>query len=820
MKKHFAVISMGLGMLLTGVHLAWVNRETEKEMAAAKTVVVDANGSGRIYQAIGGVSAGGSSRLLYDYPEPERSQILDYLFKPNYGANIQILKVEIGGDINATDGAEASHMRTPDEINCDRGYEWWLMHEARKRNPDIKLAGLAWGSPGWIGKTFWSDENIAYHLAWLDCAEQNGLKIDYMGGWNERGYNVDWYIKFRKALKERYPHIEFIGGDECCITDLWRIVDDMYKNEDFKNSIDHVAVHFACGHRSDHKSCFSPEHAQALDKPLWMSENSAQNHDIGSLPIARALNRMYIDARITGYMAWSPVSAWYANMELGDTGLSLAEWPWSGYYQVGKSIWVFGHTAQFVEPGWQYLDDACGYLDGGASYVSLRSPDRKDFSIIVETADAEDAETVAFALQGGLTAETVHVWETNLFSDNADDHFIKKEPLTVEHGKFELAIEPGRVYTITSTTGQMKGTAAPRADIYSRMELPYKEDFERYEPGKLARFYSDINGAFETAPSGGGRSGMSLRQVLTDKPLSWWHGVIQPATFMGDPRWWGDYEASADVLLEQPGAIELVGRISGVKRSTQLAGYHFQVSSEGSWKLYCKEMSGQKIPDRTIASGEALFEVGKWHRIGLRMAGDRLTVLINGKEVGGTTDYTFSTGQIGFMVSPWQNAQIDNVEIVPIGKWPDFADKSKMTIEATSDHPGNVRGYDYDAQNAIDERPETAWNSEWEPLQPLPQALTINLGDTYPVKGFVYQPRLDDDTKGMITMYSISVSMDGSSFETVAEGTWPTGTGTKVVTWPERTMARYIRLDAYESTDNTASAGEIDVIIGEISYDR
>src|SRR5690606_13360187 len=105
MKKHLVVILKGLGILLAGIHLAWTNRASETEMAEMKTIVVDANGNGRMYQAIGGVSAGGSSRLLYDYPEPERSQILDYLFKPNYGANLQILKVEIGGDINSTDGA-------------------------------------------------------------------------------------------------------------------------------------------------------------------------------------------------------------------------------------------------------------------------------------------------------------------------------------------------------------------------------------------------------------------------------------------------------------------------------------------------------------------------------------------------------------------------------------------------------------------------------------------------------------------------------------------------------------------------------------------
>lgn len=96
-------------------------------------------------------------------------QILDYLFKPNFGAALQILKVEIGGDAQSecrcrlccifpvrctaaspsyddptataagTDGAEHSHMHNPWDENYERGYEWWLMVEAKKRNPNIKI---------------------------------------------------------------------------------------------------------------------------------------------------------------------------------------------------------------------------------------------------------------------------------------------------------------------------------------------------------------------------------------------------------------------------------------------------------------------------------------------------------------------------------------------------------------------------------------------------------------------------------------------------------------------------------------------------------
>jgi hypothetical protein len=49
--------------------------------SADVTITIDSNASGRTFEGLGAVSAGASSRLLIDYPEPYRSQILDYLFK-------------------------------------------------------------------------------------------------------------------------------------------------------------------------------------------------------------------------------------------------------------------------------------------------------------------------------------------------------------------------------------------------------------------------------------------------------------------------------------------------------------------------------------------------------------------------------------------------------------------------------------------------------------------------------------------------------------------------------------------------------------------
>ena len=114
------------------------------------------------------------------------------------------LKVEIGGDTDATEGAESSHMHTAsDPGNYHRGYEWWLMCEAKRRNPAIKLYGLPWGFPGWLNPNATAhqaaDPSLAfgtqaamartanYTAQWLLGAKrEHGLVIDYVGLWNER----------------------------------------------------------------------------------------------------------------------------------------------------------------------------------------------------------------------------------------------------------------------------------------------------------------------------------------------------------------------------------------------------------------------------------------------------------------------------------------------------------------------------------------------------------------------------------------------------------------------------------------------------------
>src|SRR6266567_1211950 len=125
---------------------------THTQSLRSQTIFIDGKAEGKRFDGIGAVSGGGAtSVLLKDYPEPQRSQVLDFLFKPNFGASISALLVEVPGDGNSTQGSEPSHMHTKTDENYSRGYEWWLMSEAKKRNPMITLDANAWGCPKWIG---------------------------------------------------------------------------------------------------------------------------------------------------------------------------------------------------------------------------------------------------------------------------------------------------------------------------------------------------------------------------------------------------------------------------------------------------------------------------------------------------------------------------------------------------------------------------------------------------------------------------------------------------------------------------------------------
>ena len=158
---------------------------------------------------------------------------------------------------------------------------------------------------------------------------------------------------------------------------------------------------------------------------------------------------------------------------------------------------------------------------------------------------------------GGLSAETLHAWRTNVKSSETKDWFIRLSDISPTNGMFSVMLQTRCVYSVTTTTGQAKGSTPPPA---APLVLPYREDFHSYTP----RLFSDQQGTFAVAAAGAraGRKRKRLRQVVTLKPVLRSENG-DPSTVAGDSRW-ADYQVSSDALLEEPGGVDVVGRMMNI----------------------------------------------------------------------------------------------------------------------------------------------------------------------------------------------------------------------------------------------------------------
>lgn len=118
--------------------------------------------------------------------------------------------------------------------------------------------------------------------------------------------------------------------------------------------------------------------------------------------------------------------------------------PWSGFYEVGAPLWALAHTySQFNPAGWRYAQHFWGVelLRGGGSVVTRISPDRRDFTIVIEKVKGgeqsacargnnpeteAEAEQLTLQLRGSFAAalaggvRRLQVWHSDL-TDNSTE---------------------------------------------------------------------------------------------------------------------------------------------------------------------------------------------------------------------------------------------------------------------------------------------------------------------------------------------------------------------------------------------------------------
>ena len=646
---------------------------------------------GKRFDGIGAVNGGGAtSVLLKDYPEPQRSQIMDLVYKPMFGASVSAILVEVPGDGNSTQGSMPSHAHERNDANFMRGYIWWVMREAHQRNPQLALDATAWSAPAWVGD-FWSEDMVDYYIAWLQgLREVHGLELDALGCHNEKGWNADFAKNLRRAMNERgFRDVKLHGFGNWGRSKM-DFVQRMQQDKELADALDAV-----CAHTYSEIPLSKEQRSaiEAMGKPIWNSEDHVYLKGYNCLiSIVKCFNENYIVSGATRVINWYDIAGVYPLEPYSqDPAMLLAREPWSGHYSVREALWGYAHYGQFSTVGWQYIDEGCLKLNGGGSMVTLRNPASNDFSVILETKDAKNVQVVEVRLPKGLSRKPLCVWRSN-----AQEQFVRQQDINQKSGRFTITLEPNTVYSLSTTTGQQKGSF-DNVPASKPFPLPYEDNFDQYaQPatwGYLPRYLADLIGVFELTPRPEGQ-GQCLRQTVGSHTLSWapeWHHY----TILGDASW-TDYEISADVYLNPGDEAGVMGRLCDVGSGYGVwaKGYYLRMDEQGRVELILTrgkrdqkeligdkeqqalilarkdvEIGGEYTLDEAVVNGTAACQ---WHNLKLRFDGDRITGYVDGIQVVQATSDHYKRGMAG-LIAPLHERTVstpyfDNLSITPLGR--------------------------------------------------------------------------------------------------------------------------------------------------------
>ena len=656
---------------------------------AQQTVRISRQSTGKTFEGIGIVNGGGAtSVLLKDYPEQQRREILDMVYKPKFGGAVSTLLVEIPGDGNSTQGSMPSHSHFRGDNNYQRGYTWWVLSEAKKRNPQLSLDATGWSAPAWVGH-YWSQDMADYYVSWLQGLRSvYGIEMDAIGCHNEKGTSYDFAKMLRKTMNERgFKNVKLHGFDNWGNHKM-DFLKDMQKDEELRNAFYAVSAH------TFSEIQLTPEQrrmAEEMDKPIWNSEDHNYLPGFDALiTIVKCFNENYIISGATKVINWYDIAGVYPLEPYScDPAMVLAREPWSGNYQVREALWGYAHYGQFTEVGWKYVDDGCGPLLKGGTMATLHNPKTGDYSMIFETKGTTERQTVKVRVGKGLSKGKLCVWRST-----EQEPFVRQADM--KGGSFTITLEPTAVYSISTTTGQQHGSFA-NIPSSKPFPIPYSDDFEQYkkpaEWGYLPHYLADLIGAFELVERPD-HKGQCIRQTVGEHTLSWapeWHHY----TILGDSAW-TDYEVSADVYLNPQDEAAVMGRLCDVGSGYGIwaKGYYLKLDDQGNCKLVItrgklnqKELIGDKEQQEAILARKDV-EIGgeytlaetkvndiaalQWHNLKLHFEGDRIAGYVDGVQVVSATSDHYRKGMVGLMAAMAERRistpYFDNLKITPVGR--------------------------------------------------------------------------------------------------------------------------------------------------------
>ncbi len=441
------ILSLALGFILTIATVYTTQSQTARpapEPILTGAASMDANSKStgiidwsKTAQEIDGFGASGAfhmARNLMNFPEPQRSEVLDILFSPTKGAGLSIVR-NIVGD-GATVGGGSPSIEPEEGVWSWTGDEdqIWLMQEAGKRGC-TRYMSTVWSPPAWmktnnspVGGRLRPDKYLAFaeYLSMYirGYKEHFGIDIYAISLANEPDVTVRYsscywtgaefhdFIKFLIPVFERDKiKTKVIVGELSAWSEnpvLESLADSVTASR-----VDIVGVH---AYHTVDKDPFPPI-AQRVgplvetlkqEKKIWQTEvsNLGRNYpDMrDGLYWAKVLHTHVAENNTNAWLYWWAVT--FPNSGQGMVHLDSQ----NKSYTVDKRLYTMGNFSRFVRPGY-FRVNINSELSSGVLVSAYKSELEKKLVVVVinENVKARKLELN----MAGVNAISAAPWRTS-----------------------------------------------------------------------------------------------------------------------------------------------------------------------------------------------------------------------------------------------------------------------------------------------------------------------------------------------------------------------------------------------------------------------
>jgi glucuronoarabinoxylan endo-1,4-beta-xylanase len=403
------------------------------------------------------------AKNLMDFPEPQRSEVLDILFSKTNGAGLSIVRniVPDGGTVG---GASATF--EPQEGQWDWTVDKdqiWMMQEAGKRGC-TRYMSTVWSPPAWmkdnnnvVGGRLRPDKYQAFadYLSMYirGYKEHHGIDIYAISLANEPDVNVrysscHWNGKeFHDFLKVLIPVFErdrittkVIVGEHSAWTEnpvLESLADSVTAAR-----IDAVGVH--AYHTADNDP-FPPVSQRSgtlvetlsKKKKIWQTEvsNLGRNYpDIrDGLYWAKVLHTHVAENKTNAWLYW-----WAVTFPNSGQGMVHID-PKTKTYTVDKRLYTMGNYSRFVQPGY-FRVNTNSELSSGVLVSAYKNEAEKKLVVVVinENVNARDLELKL----AGVNAVSAAPWRTS-----ETENLVSLQTLQLADNTLKASLAPFSVTT-------------------------------------------------------------------------------------------------------------------------------------------------------------------------------------------------------------------------------------------------------------------------------------------------------------------------------------------------------------------------------------